>query len=739
MRYAAFISYSSIDRRVGEELQKALEAYAVPAPLRGQDFGRGPVPKRIAPIFRDRWDADASADLGATLRAALQASDALVVLCSPASARSKWVGEEIREFKRQGRAAQIFPVLMAGQPAMYEQTQAPEGAFHPSLFEQWSPALQVWQSDTRPPLAPDMRTEGDGLHFTVLKLVAALTAVPLTVLTQRQAEAERRERNITRWVAGSMAALALGACVGAWTSWRASAIARERLENAVEMAARRVDDAAGFQYRYGVPSDVIHELLDGARKDFQELTADASSTPTLALQRARLDRLFSRLYEAAGDGAQHKAMAERALAALAHVPTQRRIAAPGTWFARMPSAQRVEVERLLALSAQAQALSTQGDATAAAAVLQQMAASADGLNSQGDVPAARSLAAQARSQLARLSYEHGDLEAALQGYTEAEHILGATGRGKDAGIDAPDAVELARVRSEQSEMLLELGRHAQALQVQERAVEVLRTVKTASPETRRSLAAALARRGDMRLAAQRDLPGAREDYLQARTMLTELLAADAARTDFKRDLSLTQERAGDAFLQAGDLVGATEAFAACLSLRRELVARDPSNLEWRRDLSVALERVADVDALAGRHPLAAAAFAQALELRKAAWEGSPQDPVAARDLAVLWMRIGQARAHAMAPLAEVDEAYAAAIKLMTPLVESASSESRWRRDLAVAYAERGEVRRLANKRAAAAADFRKALGLITALGRSSPGDGQLEQDEAWLRERLPRR
>jgi hypothetical protein len=286
MRYAAFISYSSADRRTGEEVQKALEAYTVPAPLRGQDFGRGPVPKRIAPVFRDRSDADASVDLGATLRAALEASDALIVLCSPASARSVWVGEEIREFKRLGRSERIFPVLMAGLPDRFDAEHQAQGAFHPSLFERWDAASSQWSPDEREPLAPDVRPEGDGLRFTVLKLVAALTAVPLTTLAQRHAEAERRERNMARLVAAGMAVLALGASVGAWASWRASNIARERLENAVEMAARRVDDAAAYQDRYGVPSGVIGELLNGARTDFDELTADAPQTPTLALQRA---------------------------------------------------------------------------------------------------------------------------------------------------------------------------------------------------------------------------------------------------------------------------------------------------------------------------------------------------------------------------------------------------------------------------------------------------------------------
>jgi len=733
MRYAAFISYSSLDRRTGEAFQKALEAYVVPAPLRGQDFGRGPVPKRLAPVFRDRWDADASVDLGATLRAALQASDALIVLCSPASARSEWVGEEIREVKRAGRGERIFPVLIAGLPERHDAEHEPQGAFHPSLFERWDAASGHWQADEREPLAPDLRAEGDGLQFTVLKLVAALTAVPLTVLTQRQAEAERRERNTARWIAAAMAALALGASVGAWASWRASNLARERLESAVEMASRRVDDAAGFQDRYGVPSGVIRELLDGARKDFDELTGDAPGTPTLALQRARLDRHFSHLYEAAGDDAQQRAMAERALEALARVPTRRQLVNPGTWLARLPAAEQVEIEQLNALAAKAQALAAQGDARGAASIIEHMARQSDGLRSRADGTAARSLAAQARSLRSRQSYEAGDLQTALKASREAAQLLLS-----GTGMAPPDLSELARIHSEEAELLLELGQHVQALAVQEGVVATLREIKTPSPETRRALATALARRGDMKLAATRDLPQARADYLLARSMLSELLAEDGARADVKRDLSLSHERVGDALLQARDIAGAREAYAACLTLRRELVARSRDNVEWRRDLSVALERVADVHALQGRHGDARAAFDEALALRQAAFDGQPNDLVATRDLAVLWIRIGKARADASGRLVDIDAAYGQAIALLTPLVESDAANSRRHRDLAVAYAERGEARSQAGDRVNALADFRAALTLVTALRAVAPEDGQLELDEAWLRKRMPR-
>jgi hypothetical protein len=358
MRYAAFLSYSHSDRAMGERLQKALESYVVPAALQGQDFGRGPVSKRITPIFRDRWDAHAHADLGATLRAALDASDALIVLCSPAAARSSWVAEEIRTFKRAGREDRIYAVLVDGVPDRFDPEQRPTGAFPPALFEQWNAPAAQWTRNDREPLAPDAREGGDGLRFTVLKLVAALTAIPLTTLTQRQVEAERRARNRARWVAGVMTLLAASAVAGAWISWQATLEARMRLENAVEMAARRVDDAAGFHDRYGVPRSVIHELLDGAQKDFEELTQDAPATPTLRLQRARLDRLFAHLYEVAGDTVQQRAMALRALERLATVPVARHAHVPGTWFAQLPPADKVRIERILALEAAGQAKAT---------------------------------------------------------------------------------------------------------------------------------------------------------------------------------------------------------------------------------------------------------------------------------------------------------------------------------------------------------------------------------------------
>jgi hypothetical protein len=63
-RYSAFISYSHADTPVAEWLHKALEPYRLPRALVGQESPFGPVPARLPPMFRDRDELPASADLG---------------------------------------------------------------------------------------------------------------------------------------------------------------------------------------------------------------------------------------------------------------------------------------------------------------------------------------------------------------------------------------------------------------------------------------------------------------------------------------------------------------------------------------------------------------------------------------------------------------------------------------------------------------------------------------------------
>lgn len=101
-----------MDARAATSLSRYLETFRVPVRLGGKHTE---LPKRMFPVFRDRDELSASTDLGESIKAALATSGALIVLCSPDAARSKWVAEEIRTFRQFGNGHRIFPVLLEGE------------------------------------------------------------------------------------------------------------------------------------------------------------------------------------------------------------------------------------------------------------------------------------------------------------------------------------------------------------------------------------------------------------------------------------------------------------------------------------------------------------------------------------------------------------------------------------------------------------------------------------------------
>ena len=72
-KYRAFISYSHADEKWAKWLHKALETYRVPKRLVGRETEFGPVPERLAPVFRDRDELATATNLGDILTRALRA------------------------------------------------------------------------------------------------------------------------------------------------------------------------------------------------------------------------------------------------------------------------------------------------------------------------------------------------------------------------------------------------------------------------------------------------------------------------------------------------------------------------------------------------------------------------------------------------------------------------------------------------------------------------------------------
>ena len=111
-KYFAFISYNSKDTAWGKKLQKKLEHYRMTATLCSQHgWKRTP----IKPVFFAPTDIQPGG-LSEELQERLKASKNLIVICSPNSARSEWVGREIDFFHSLGRTKDIHFFIVEGTP-----------------------------------------------------------------------------------------------------------------------------------------------------------------------------------------------------------------------------------------------------------------------------------------------------------------------------------------------------------------------------------------------------------------------------------------------------------------------------------------------------------------------------------------------------------------------------------------------------------------------------------------------
>jgi WD40 repeat protein len=230
VKYWAFISYSHTDREWGDWLHKSLETYRVPSRLVGKESRDGIIPSRIFPVFRDREELPVSSDLGTNISEALSESRYLIVVCSPRSAQSRWVGEEIKAFKRLGREDRILALIVDGEPNAAEGKAGfkPEDeCFHEALRYRWSESGEATALRTEP-IAADAREGKDGRNNAKLKLLAGLLAVNYDDLKQR--DHERRLRRARRIGIAAFVLVVIFAGLAVWAILAAREAARQRTQ-----------------------------------------------------------------------------------------------------------------------------------------------------------------------------------------------------------------------------------------------------------------------------------------------------------------------------------------------------------------------------------------------------------------------------------------------------------------------------------------------------------------------------
>ena len=280
-KYRAFISYSHADEAWAKWLHKALETYRVPKRLVGRETGFGPVPERIAPIFRDRDELATATSLGANLTRALEQSAFLLVICSRKAAQSHWVDEEIKTYKRMGREHRIFALIVDGEPGSDD-----EECFPQAIRLRMGADGELTQERTEP-IAADGRPGKDNKFDVRLKLIAGMLDVGFDELKQR--EAQRRQRRLMWLVAASICGMGVTSTLAgvAWLARNEAERQRVRAESEAE-TARQTTRFMLDLFKVSDPSEGLgntitaREMLDrGAARIERELGDQPAIQSTL--------------------------------------------------------------------------------------------------------------------------------------------------------------------------------------------------------------------------------------------------------------------------------------------------------------------------------------------------------------------------------------------------------------------------------------------------------------------------
>lgn len=325
--YRAFISYSHADEAWAKWLHKALETWRVPSRLVDTRTAAGVIPRRLAPVFRDRDELASAADLGERVNAALADSASLIVICSPRSAASRWVNEEVLACKRLGHAERIFCLIVDGEPNASDIAGRERNeCFCPALRFALDADGHLSQQRAEP-LAADAREGKDGKRQAKLKLIAGMLGVDFDTLRQR-AQQQRMRRMAAITVLAVVAMLVTSALA------ITAVIARQQADTARQSAERRqkqAEDLVGFMLGdlndklQGVGRlDIMQAVDDKAMAYFQSLpTADVTDA-ALAGRATAMQKIGSVRMDQG-----HTAEALEAYRAAKRIEAERRRRAPG--------------------------------------------------------------------------------------------------------------------------------------------------------------------------------------------------------------------------------------------------------------------------------------------------------------------------------------------------------------------------------------------------------------------------
>lgn len=203
-KYFAFISYSTHDTKWGKRIHKKLESYSMPATLCSK---HGWKRKPLNPIFFAPYDIQPGG-LTEELKNRLRQSRNLIVICSPNSAQSYYVGLEIEFFHQLGRTKNIHFFIIDGVPNSGDKSAE---CFNPKVKQLGIPEILGANIHEKVYRWPWLNRER-----AYVQIVTKLLGVEFDSIWQRHRRMLRQR--IALWFIGLAAVLA--ALIGTWLTNR---------------------------------------------------------------------------------------------------------------------------------------------------------------------------------------------------------------------------------------------------------------------------------------------------------------------------------------------------------------------------------------------------------------------------------------------------------------------------------------------------------------------------------------
>jgi tetratricopeptide (TPR) repeat protein len=715
-KYRAFLSYSHADNGVAKRVHGRLEGFHIDKDLVGRNTPAGPIPATLRPIFRDRQDFDAGASLADETILALDGSAALIVLASPHAARSKFVNEELRQFKLRHPDRPVIPLIVDAETGDVE-----EECFPPALRFAVAPDGAVTDRPVDV-LAADLREKGDGFELALAKVVARLIGLaPDDVY--RRAERERRKQGRLRTAIAAV--IVVLAIAGGGFYWQS----RQQQQTLAEISALVDKYSLVTPAEANVPgakvslTQAITAIAQGAASDpryakaLELLKAGKPKDAEPLLQAVAEDKV-----KRAGSDAKDAAAAYRNLASITAVSD------PGRARDDYAQAAKLDPSNMLGMYWNGWYQQDAGQLDAAqTAYAQVIAAAKPGTDDDALLGA--------ELGTGDIQDQRGNLGAALATYQGAKELAGRLATSDPGSVLWQR--ELALSDNKIGAVEVPQGNLAAALASYQAGFAIFERIASSDPgnnDRQRDLELSYNNIGDVQV-AQSSMAAALSSYQESLAIADRLATSDPGNTKWQRDLSVSYNRVGDAQVQLSSLPAALSSYQSGLAIAQRLAKSDPGNGGWQRDLAAAYNKVSEVQV--GMNDLFAALSSsqEGFAIFDRLAKSDPGNTRRQSDLANASSDVGDVQL-AQGNLLAALSSYQAGVAIFDGLVKTDPGNTEWQRGLSVFHASIAKVYKKANQAPKAGVELAAARAIIVQLIAQHPDTSEWKQDLAWLDQQI---